>query len=43
LVERDGFASPDCRQDLVVSEAAEAMRLFLDLQHEQLVALVAAT
>lgn len=37
LVERDGFAAPQCRQDLSLAEAREALRLFLEADHDALV------
>ncbi|HEX5067537.1 MAG TPA: hypothetical protein VFY49_15570 [Myxococcota bacterium] len=42
LVERDGFAGPNARQDLSPSEAREAVRLFLDGRHDELIRLVSA-
>ena len=40
LVERDAFSGPNCRQDLSLSEARQALSLFLDSNHEGLVRLV---
>ena len=40
LVERDGFAGPDARQDLSHAEAREAVHLFLDCRHDELMRLV---
>ncbi len=42
LSEGDAHRSPNCRQDLSLGEASEAVRFFLAERHEELLALVSA-